>query len=324
MNASSASSDGERCRRSRRDPCRWSSRHRPRGAAVPAAGPRAGDDVGHRGRDLRHRLHGAEHPRRPHRAGRRSATAPGSASPRMPRASSQRSLVAGLVRAAAVARPRDGRWCIAAVFGALILRRRGVYFSLLTLALSAMLYVVAFRWTDFTGGEDGLGGIARPRSVRLSFESASAYYVLVAVVALRSSRVPALALPSLAGRQRAGRDPRERAARALPRLRHRSLQAARLRRLGHAHGARGHPAAVQQPDDLGRARSRSRSPASCWRWSSSAACARSSDLRSARCSSCSSATTCRASPRTGCSTSGCCSSRSSSSRRPGWSGSTSD
>ena len=50
----------------------------------------------------------------------------------------------------------------AAVFGALILRRRGVYFALLTLALSAMLYVVAFRWTELTGGEDGLGGITRP------------------------------------------------------------------------------------------------------------------------------------------------------------------
>src|ERR1700752_3323771 len=34
---------------------------------------------------------------------------------------------------------------LAAVFGYLILRRRGVYFSLLTLALSAMTYVVAFR-----------------------------------------------------------------------------------------------------------------------------------------------------------------------------------
>src|SRR3954470_10896818 len=37
---------------------------------------------------------------------------------------------------------------IAAAFGFLILRRRGVYFSLLTLALAAMLYVVSFRWTE--------------------------------------------------------------------------------------------------------------------------------------------------------------------------------
>ena len=41
--------------------------------------------------------------------------------------------------------------------GYLILRRRGVYFSLLTLALSALSYTIAFRWTAVTGGEDGLG-----------------------------------------------------------------------------------------------------------------------------------------------------------------------
>lgn len=45
--------------------------------------------------------------------------------------------------------------------GALILRRRGVYFSLLTLALTAMLYAIAFRWTDLTGGENGIGGVQR-------------------------------------------------------------------------------------------------------------------------------------------------------------------
>jgi len=38
------------------------------------------------------------------------------------------------------------------VFGFLILRRRGVYFSLLTLALSALTFAIAFRWTAFTGG----------------------------------------------------------------------------------------------------------------------------------------------------------------------------
>src|SRR5918992_2941434 len=69
-------------------------------------------------------------------------------------------------------------------FGFLILRRRGVYFSLLTLALSAMLYVVAFRWTAVTGGENGLGGITRPVYFGLSFESAETYYVLAAVIGL--------------------------------------------------------------------------------------------------------------------------------------------
>ena len=51
---------------------------------------------------------------------------------------------------------------ISALFGTLILRRRGVYFSLLTLALTAMFYSIAFRWTALTGGENGLGGITRP------------------------------------------------------------------------------------------------------------------------------------------------------------------
>ncbi|HEX4885800.1 MAG TPA: ATP-binding cassette domain-containing protein, partial [Casimicrobiaceae bacterium] len=70
----------------------------------------------------------------------------------------------------------------AGVFGFLILRRRGVYFSLLTLALSAMLFSVAFRWTEVTGGENGLGGIARPTWGGVSLEDASRYYALVAVI----------------------------------------------------------------------------------------------------------------------------------------------
>lgn len=72
---------------------------------------------------------------------------------------------------------------IAVLFGALILRRRGVYFSLLTLALSAMLYTVAFRWTAVTGGEDGLGGIHRPVIGGLNFDASLPYYMLVAAIA---------------------------------------------------------------------------------------------------------------------------------------------
>lgn len=69
-------------------------------------------------------------------------------------------------------------------FGALILRRRGVYFSLMTLALSAMLFVVAFRWTDFTGGENGLGGITRPVLFGIDFDNSTAWYWLVAATGL--------------------------------------------------------------------------------------------------------------------------------------------
>jgi ABC-type branched-subunit amino acid transport system permease subunit len=50
-----------------------------------------------------------------------------------------------------------------AIVGVIILRRRGVYFSLLTLAFAALTYNIAFRWSDVTGGEDGLGGLKRGR-----------------------------------------------------------------------------------------------------------------------------------------------------------------
>jgi branched-chain amino acid transport system ATP-binding protein len=76
---------------------------------------------------------------------------------------------------------------VSLVFGGLILRRRGVYFSLLTLALSAMLYVVAFRWTAVTGGEEGFGGIARPQFLGVDFESGTAFYPLVAAIAFAVS-----------------------------------------------------------------------------------------------------------------------------------------
>ena len=67
-------------------------------------------------------------------------------------------------------------------FGYVILRRRGVYFSLLTLALAAMLYTIAFRWTDVTGGENGLGGITRPPIAGFSLDASLPFYVLVASV----------------------------------------------------------------------------------------------------------------------------------------------
>jgi ABC-type branched-subunit amino acid transport system ATPase component/ABC-type branched-subunit amino acid transport system permease subunit len=68
--------------------------------------------------------------------------------------------------------------------GILILRRRGVYFSLLTLALAALTYTVAFRWTEVTGGEDGLSGLKRGTIGPIFLDDALAYYIVVAVIAL--------------------------------------------------------------------------------------------------------------------------------------------
>ncbi len=51
---------------------------------------------------------------------------------------------------------------LAAAIALIILRRRGLYFSLLTLAFSQIAFEVAYKWTDLTGGENGLQGVPRP------------------------------------------------------------------------------------------------------------------------------------------------------------------
>src|SRR6266542_3641591 len=68
--------------------------------------------------------------------------------------------------------------------GALILRRRGVYFSLLTLALTALLFAIGYRWTELTGGESGLGGVTRATVLNLDLESDRAYYWAVAAIGM--------------------------------------------------------------------------------------------------------------------------------------------
>ncbi|KJC58183.1 ABC transporter [Bradyrhizobium sp. LTSPM299] len=72
----------------------------------------------------------------------------------------------------------------ATLVGIVILRRRGVYFSLLTLALAALTYTTAFRWSSLTGGEDGLGGLQRGRLGPLNLDDTLTYYVVVALIAL--------------------------------------------------------------------------------------------------------------------------------------------
>ncbi|MGQ0662020.1 MAG: branched-chain amino acid ABC transporter ATP-binding protein/permease [Pseudomonadota bacterium] len=72
------------------------------------------------------------------------------------------------------------------VIGFLVLRRRGVYFALLTLAFTAMVFTVVFRWTAFTGGENGLRGVTRPPVLadQLAFYAATAAIVLAVTWAM--------------------------------------------------------------------------------------------------------------------------------------------
>ena len=72
---------------------------------------------------------------------------------------------------------------IGLVMGLLAIRRQGIYFTMITLALAQMLYFVALQ-APFTGGEDGLQGI--PRGHLLGFIDLSndltMYYVVLAIV----------------------------------------------------------------------------------------------------------------------------------------------
>jgi ABC-type branched-subunit amino acid transport system ATPase component/ABC-type branched-subunit amino acid transport system permease subunit len=68
------------------------------------------------------------------------------------------------------------------VVGFLALRRRGVYFSLLTLAFTALTFYIVFRWTDFTGGENGLSGIRRLVVLGVDLDNPTVYYHAVAAI----------------------------------------------------------------------------------------------------------------------------------------------
>ncbi|MFC6738210.1 ATP-binding cassette domain-containing protein [Methylobacterium tardum] len=97
----------------------------------------------------------------------------------------------------------------ALVAGGLILRRRGVYFSLLTLAFTAMLYAIAFRWTDLTGGENGIGNLHRWAALQepgayYAAVSGIAFAVLVALWRFRRSPMGSVLVAIRENEQRAG------------------------------------------------------------------------------------------------------------------------
>jgi branched-chain amino acid transport system permease protein len=50
---------------------------------------------------------------------------------------------------------------VATVLGPLVMRRRGIYFAMITIAIGQLLYFIAVRWNNVTGGEDGLAGFER-------------------------------------------------------------------------------------------------------------------------------------------------------------------
>ena len=56
----------------------------------------------------------------------------------------------------------------AALIGALIVKLRGVYFAMVTIAFGQVFFFIAFRWNSVTGGDDGLTGWSR-QALNLGF-----------------------------------------------------------------------------------------------------------------------------------------------------------
>ena len=93
----------------------------------------------------------------------------------------------------------------AAAIGALIVRLRGVYFAMVTIAFGQVFYFIAFRWNNVTGGDDGLTGWQRQpidlAGLRLDIQNHDTlfYYLALACFAA-SAGAMALLLNSPFGR----------------------------------------------------------------------------------------------------------------------------
>lgn len=71
------------------------------------------------------------------------------------------------------------------IIGSLLLRHKGSYFALLTLAFNALFYAVATKWHSVTGGDDGLS-ITRPDLnlgiTSISLSSLTNFYYLTLII----------------------------------------------------------------------------------------------------------------------------------------------
>lgn len=74
---------------------------------------------------------------------------------------------------------------MAGLFGVLALRASGLGFLMITLALGQILWGVAYRWVDFTGGDNGIRLPSRPAPFGLALnQPAPFYYFALAVFAV--------------------------------------------------------------------------------------------------------------------------------------------
>jgi branched-chain amino acid transport system permease protein len=76
-----------------------------------------------------------------------------------------------------------GTTSMAAAFGVIALRASGLGFLMITLALSQVLWGLAYRMSFLTNGDNGITGVTRPAPFGVSIDSAFAFYWFALVVA---------------------------------------------------------------------------------------------------------------------------------------------
>ena len=71
------------------------------------------------------------------------------------------------------------------ILGPFLLRRRGIYFGLLSIAFGQVFYFIAYRYTDVTGGEDGMNFPRPPIALgHVALNELTFYYTSLAVLLL--------------------------------------------------------------------------------------------------------------------------------------------
>ncbi len=76
-----------------------------------------------------------------------------------------------------------GTVAMAAFFGVIALRATGLGFLMITLALSQVLWGLAYRMSNVTNGDNGIAGLTRPAPFGISLDSAASFYWFALIVA---------------------------------------------------------------------------------------------------------------------------------------------
>ena len=92
-----------------------------------------------------------------------------------------------------------GTVAMAAFFGVIALRATGLGFLMITLALSQVLWGLAYRMSNVTNGDNGIAGLTRPAPFGLSLESAASFYWFALIVTVIAFAMMAIFVSSSFG-----------------------------------------------------------------------------------------------------------------------------